>query len=98
MARAGRAPRRRRRRGPYPSPGSPAPPTPGHAVTGAEAAAAAAAAAERGLRLAARILLSCARGARLPGGAGGPGRRAGSRPRSQRRLLPATPCTPPARR
>uniref|UniRef100_A0ABI7YZ54 Lysine demethylase 1B n=2 Tax=Felis catus TaxID=9685 RepID=A0ABI7YZ54_FELCA len=87
MARAGPAPRQRRRRGPYSSLVPPAPPTPGHAVTGAEAAAAAAA-AERGLRLAARIVLSCARSARLRRGAGSPGRRAASRLRSQRCLLP----------
>lgn len=89
MARAGRAPRRRRRRGPSSSLGPPAPPTPGHAVTGAEAAAAAAA-AERRLRLAARNLLSCARGARLRRGAPSPRRRAPSRRRSEvggRRIL-----------
>uniref|UniRef100_A0A8D1FSV2 [histone-H3]-N(6),N(6)-dimethyl-L-lysine(4) FAD-dependent demethylase n=1 Tax=Sus scrofa TaxID=9823 RepID=A0A8D1FSV2_PIG len=68
---------------------------PGHVVTGAEAAAAAA--AERGLRLAARILRSWARGARLGRGAGSRGRRALSRPRSEC-LLPVTPCTPPAQR
>ncbi|XP_045353225.1 lysine-specific histone demethylase 1B isoform X2 [Leopardus geoffroyi] len=96
MARAGPAPRQRRRRGPYSSLVPPAPPTPGHAVTGAEAAAAAA--AERGLRLAARIVLSCARSARLRRGAGSPGRRAASRLRSQRCLLPPTPCTFPAQR
>ena len=80
MARAGRVARRRRRRGPYSSLVPPAPPTPGHVVTGAEAAAAA---AERGLRLAARILLSCALGARLQRGVRSPGRRARSRLRSE---------------
>ncbi|KAG8510993.1 Lysine-specific histone demethylase 1B, partial [Galemys pyrenaicus] len=89
MAGAERAPRRRRRRGPYPSRVPPAPPTPGHAVTGAEAAAAAA--AEQGLQLAARILPSCARRARLGRGAGSRGRRAPSRGRgafSPRLLAP----------
>lgn len=79
MAKAGRAPRRRGRRGPYSSLLPPAPPITGHAVTGAEAAAA----AERGLRLAARILHSCGRGARLQRGACSPGRRAPSRKRSE---------------
>lgn len=80
MAKAGRTPPRRGRRRPYSSLLPQAPPTTGHAVTGAEAAAAA---AEPGLRLAARILHSGARGARLQRGARSLGLRASSRKRSE---------------